>query len=171
MGGRRISWIEGQRIAERVIEHFWSKKLLERVEVAGSLRRYCKSSDRDIQVLGDIDLCVIPREGFNEELGAMFGWQKPRRKSDPLKAKKVGLIEGVQVDFYVTDREGWGAMMMFCTGSFPLNIIQRQKAKGLGFLLNEKGVWKGEQRIAGKTEQECYEALGLDWLESMERSL
>ncbi len=162
MGGRRVSNAEARKIAAMLEKEF--EGLYDRWEIAGSVRR-------GIETAGDLDLVVIPREGFNEKLGAMFGWQVPKRKADPLKTKKTGLVDEVQVDFNLTTQEAFGAALMFATGSPQVNIVQRQQAKRLGLLLNEKGVWRGETRIAGKTELECYEALELNWMEPRERSI
>lgn len=159
--GRRCSRQEGLDIAALLETVF--KGFYDRWMVTGSARR-------GKEMIGDVDIAVIPKEGFNEKLGELFDWQVQRKKGDPLKAKKVGLIDGVQVDFYLTDEEGWGAMLMFSTGSATLNIIQRQKAKKLGYLLNEKGVWKDGARVAGKTEEECYALLQEKWLDPSERS-
>lgn len=162
MGGRRVSLEEGMDVALQVTEFLLQKGAISSAKVAGSLRR--KKPE-----VGDVDLVVIPDTGFNEVVGALFGWQKPKRKADPLKAKKSGLWNGVQVDLNPTTEDSMGAAMMFSTGSMETNIRQRVVAKAKGLLLNEKGLFRGEDKIAGPTEEGVYEALGLPFLKPEER--
>lgn len=165
-GGRRCLLAEALEIESALKREF--EGLYERWEVAGSVRRGKPE-------VGDVDIVVIPKDGvlfaddFNKRVGDMFGWQVTKKKGEFPKPKKSGLVEGVQVDFFVTTVEGWGAMLAFATGSAVTNIKQRQKAKTLGLLLNEKGVWRDGVRIAGATEEDVYEALELDFIKPSER--
>lgn len=127
--------------------------------LAGSVRR--RKSE-----VGDIDIVVIP---FNDEklsalLVSMFGRQcngQPGRR---------GLVEGVQFDIMLSGHDFLGATMMHCTGSVETNISQRARAKRTGYLLNEKGLWKGAERFScSHDEHGIYAALGLRWLEPEER--
>jgi len=163
MGGKRLSFEEGTEMAGNVIKYLSLNDVVSKAEVAGSLRRKKAA-------VGDIDLVVIGGDKLNAILGEMWGWCKPRRKGDAPKAKKSGLWNDVQVDVNVADAEGWGAMMMFATGSAETNIIQRKKAKELGMLLNEKGLWRDGVRIAGETEIGIYEVLGMEWIEPENRN-
>ena len=70
MGGRRVSNAEARKIAGMLEKEF--EGLYDRWEIAGSVRR-------GVETAGDLDVVVIPREGFNEKLGAMFGWQPMKR--------------------------------------------------------------------------------------------
>ena len=76
-------------------------------------------------------------------------------------------IKGEQVDIYRTDPGNFGAMYLFLTGPQEYNIIMRAKAKRKGMLLNQKGLYIRDTRefIAGKNEEEIYDALGLEWKE------
>jgi DNA polymerase (family 10) len=47
------------------------------------------------------------------------------------------------------------------TGSKAHNIALRRRAMGRGWKLNEYGLFEGEDRIAGRTEEEIYDRLGL----------
>lgn len=164
MGGRRVSYQEGIELATEFIEILKKNKLIERVEIAGSLRR--KKVDS-----GDIDLVVIPTDGetMNQFLGSLWGWCKPKRKADPLKAKRSGLFKGVQIDVVLATNEDWGSNLMYLSGSAETNIAQRRHAQSMGLMLSNYGVMKDGVRIAGKTEEECYQALGLDWIEPENR--
>lgn len=173
-GGRRASLEEGRAIGHEILAWLTAEGAIVRGEIAGSIRRGKPE-------VGDVDLVVIRAEEvlgkptLDDLLGPKWGWQKPKRKSDPPKAKKSGLWNGVQVDVNPIDEGGFGAMMMFATGNPQLNIVQRLKATQMGLKLNEKGVWRltvpGAEkepsawvRIAGKTEEEVYAALELEFL-------
>jgi len=80
------------------------------------------------------------------------------------------LIDGVQVDMYHALPEQWGAMCLFLTGNAQFNIRLRLIAKKHGFKLNEKGLWSGENQVAGKDERQMFDVLGLEWLEPVDRS-
>jgi DNA polymerase (family 10) len=80
------------------------------------------------------------------------------------KPARSGVVEGVQVDVLATDEEGLGAALCHFTGPAELNVQQRAIARARGFKLNEKGLWRGEVRIAGRTEEEVYAALGMTFI-------
>jgi DNA polymerase (family 10) len=71
------------------------------------------------------------------------------------------LSAGVQVDLRAVVAESFGAALQYFTGSKAHNIVLRGRAKAKGLKINEYGVFRGEKRIAGRTEEEVYETLGL----------
>jgi DNA polymerase (family 10) len=73
---------------------------------------------------------------------------------------------GFQADLRLVAAESRGAAMQYFTGSKAHNIALRDRAIGLGFKLNEYGLFRiaDEARVAGATEHEIYEALGLQWI-------
>jgi DNA polymerase (family 10) len=68
------------------------------------------------------------------------------------------------VDVRVVPPESFGAAAQYFTGSKAHNIRLRDLAIGKKLKLNEYGVFKGDERVAGKTEDEVYAALGLPWI-------
>src|SRR5207237_9891483 len=58
----------------------------------------------------------------------------------------------------------YGAALQYFTGSKAHNVELRQLAQGKKLKLNEYGLFRGTRRIAGETEAEIYDALGLDWI-------
>ena len=69
------------------------------------------------------------------------------------------------MDLRVVPEESWGAALQYFTGSKAHNVKVRQVAISHGLKLNEYGVFRGKKKIAGKTEKEVYEAIGLPYLE------
>jgi DNA polymerase (family 10) len=68
------------------------------------------------------------------------------------------------VDVRVVDQKSFGAALHYFTGSKAHNIAVRRRAQQRGLKINEYGVYKGKQLIAGKTEKEIYKAVGLPWI-------
>ena len=78
----------------------------------------------------------------------------------------VLLRGGQQADLRLVPPESRGAAMQYFTGSKAHNIALRDRAIGLGFKLNEYGLFRlsDGERIAGETEEGIYAALGLPWI-------
>src|SRR6266508_1689398 len=96
--------------------------------------------------------------------------------SDPAVAEVLGqgetkssvkLASGLQVDVRLVPRPSYGAAMLYFTGSKAHNIELRRIAIDKGLTLNEYGLFRGEladKMVAGRTEEDVYRALGLEWI-------
>jgi DNA polymerase (family 10) len=125
-----------------------------RIVVAGSYRRR-----RD--TVGDLDVLVTARDGaavgdklVRYENVAQVLAQGPTRTT-------VILRSGLQVDVRAVPEESYGAALIYFTGSKAHNIAQRGLAIEHDWKLNEYGLFAGKRRVAGATEDEIYEKLGL----------
>jgi DNA polymerase (family X) len=76
----------------------------------------------------------------------------------------VLLAGGFQVDLRVVRPEEFGAALQYFTGSKDHNVRLRSLARDRGLKVNEYGVFRGDDRIAGATEEEVYASLGLAWI-------
>ncbi len=74
------------------------------------------------------------------------------------------LTGGVQVDLRVVAPAAYGAALLYFTGSKAHNIALRALAQDQHLKLNEYGLFSGTRRVAGRTEQEVYARIGLDWI-------
>ncbi|MDA8051288.1 MAG: DNA polymerase/3'-5' exonuclease PolX [Rhodospirillales bacterium] len=126
-----------------------------RAEVAGSSRRRRET-------VGDLDLVVSaedPRPVMQRFLGCEDVTEVlekgTTRSSVVLRAARL------QVDLRVVGEASYGAALLYFTGSKAHNIALRQIAIDRGLKLNEYGLFKGARRVAGRTEAEIYERLGL----------
>ena len=124
------------------------------VIVAGSYRRR-----RD--TVGDLDILVTAQHGAavgakltKYENVANVLAQGPTRTT-------IVLRSGLQVDLRVVPAASYGAALMYFTGSKAHNIALRNIANAHGWKLNEYGLFEGEKRIAGATEEEIYKRLGI----------
>ena len=76
------------------------------------------------------------------------------------------LDNGLQVDVRLLDKESFGAALLYFTGSKEHNVTLRGRANDMGYTLNEYALatLKGERRVAGRTEEEIYAKLKLDYI-------
>ena len=76
------------------------------------------------------------------------------------------LRAGMQVDVRLLPPESFGAAMQYFTGSKAHNVALRQRALKMGYTLSEYSLAKldTEQPVAGKTEEEIYAKLKLDYI-------
>ncbi|MDA4112046.1 MAG: PHP domain-containing protein, partial [Thaumarchaeota archaeon] len=73
-----------------------------------------------------------------------------------------------QVDVRVIPEKSWGAALVYFTGSKAHNIVLRTIALKKGLRLNEYGLFKASDEtamVAGKSEEEIYSTLGMDYIE------
>jgi DNA polymerase (family 10) len=124
----------------------------------GSLRRGCDTC-------GDIDLLAA---GAGPSLMDAFVTSAlvERILARGETKSSVLLRNGCQADLRLVAADSRGAALQYFTGSKTHNIALRDRAIGLGLKLNEYGVFRieGDERIAGQTEEDVYEALGLAWV-------
>ena len=77
---------------------------------------------------------------------------------------EIRLGNGLQVDLRIVKSESFGAAFQYFTGDKSHNIKLRKMAIGKGYKLSEYGLFKGKKIIAGRTEDEVYKKLGLEWM-------
>ncbi|MBD3311995.1 DNA polymerase/3'-5' exonuclease PolX [archaeon] len=128
------------------IESYASK-----LEVAGSLRRMKET-------IGDIDVLVTPKN--KSELVESF--MKLGEKVVKGETKiTIRLESGINCDLRIVEPESFGAALQYFTGSKDHNVQVRRLAKSKGYKLSEYGLFKDEERVAGRTEKEVYSKLGM----------
>ncbi|RKX71264.1 DNA polymerase/3'-5' exonuclease PolX [candidate division WOR-3 bacterium] len=154
---QRMSIYEATEISEEVIEYLKRKTKVKRISAAGSLRRMKET-------IGDIDILATGRDGEKiiEKFATMPGVKQVLAQGSTKGS--VILENGRQVDLRLVPPESYGAALQYFTGSKAHNIRLRDIAKAKGMKLNEYGLFKGKKRIAGRTELEIYQALGLEYV-------
>jgi DNA polymerase (family 10) len=70
----------------------------------------------------------------------------------------------LDADIRVLKEESFGAALQYFTGSKDHNIALRRIAQDRNWKLSEYGLFQGDRQIAGKTEEEVYQKLGLQWI-------
>lgn len=130
---------------------------VSRVEIAGSYRR-----GRD--TVGDLDILVCAARGA-APIKRLESYPELRKLTAAGRTKASGILRnGLQVDVRVLEPESFGAALHYFTGSRDHNIHIRRRAQERGYKLNEYGLFRGEKRIAGATEEELFAALDLPWI-------
>ena len=76
----------------------------------------------------------------------------------------VRLSNGIDADLRVVSPESFGAALLYFTGSKAHNVALRRIAIKKGWKLNEYGLFDGKRVVAGRTEEDVYEALGLAFI-------
>ncbi len=156
---------EADRTADKLIEHLKGMSGVDKITPAGSLRRGRETvGDLDILVTGHC--CTNPqqREALSDKILNFAGIQETIAEGENKVSFK--LRTGMQVDVRMLPPDSFGAAMQYFTGSKNHNVSLRQRALKMGYTLNEYGLarLKDERRVAGKTEEEIYEKLGLDFI-------
>ena len=152
--------------AEKLREYLLAEKGVK-VTVAGSLRRRRET-------IGDLDLLVTGgKAGGNaggnaeKQIERMLAYPEITdvvARGENKVSVRIG--DGMHVDVRFLDPDSYGSAMQYFTGSKDHNVAIRQRALRLGYTLNEYGLvrLKDEKRVAGKTEEEIYKKLGLDYI-------
>lgn len=151
--------------AEKLIAYLREFSGIDKITPAGSLRR-------GRETVGDLDILVTGKACSTEE-----GRQKaidyvasypPLMDVIARGDNKISfhLRSGMQVDVRLLPPESFGAAMQYFTGSKAHNVSLRQRALKMGYTLNEYSLatLEGEEPVAGKTEEEIYAKLKMDYV-------
>jgi DNA polymerase (family 10) len=159
VGERRLLLNEAETQATAIVAYLEAGGGLRQIEVAGSYRRRRET-------IGDLDI-VVTSEGESSakvmDRFVAYGDVAEVISKGETRAT-VKLRGGLQVDLRAVEPDAYGAALLYFTGSKAHNIELRKIAQEKSYKLNEYGLFKGTRRAAGKTEQEIYAKLGLDWI-------
>lgn len=173
---------EVERLIEGMLRHMENAPGIHGLEVAGSLRRRKET-------IGDVDL-LVSCEGDGDAVVKHFvSYAGTVRVLGSGSTKgSIVLRSGLQVDLRVVPENGFGAALVYFTGSKEHNVALRTRAVRAGLRVNEWGVFRaaedaedGEdgddgakeeapgghdfgERVAGTTEEDVYASVGLPWI-------
>ena len=142
---------------KEVVGNFKQLKEVQKIAIAGSVRRRKET-------IGDIDILVVSKnpkkimDFFVSQPGIVKIW------GNGLKKSSVKMKAGFDIDIRVVPEKSYGAALQYFSGSKDHNIALRKIALEKGLKLNEYGVFRNNQYIAGKTEESVYKMLGLQWI-------
>jgi DNA polymerase (family 10) len=147
-----------EEIIHPLVRYLRSLEGVERVEVAGSYRRRKET-------VGDLDLLTTSDRG--KEISDRFVNYEDvvNVLSQGETRSTVEFRSGMQVDLRVVPEESYGAALFYFTGSKEHNIAIRNLALDQGLKVNEYGVFREEERVAGESEAGIYDLLGLAYIE------
>lgn len=154
----RISIAKALSIVEDIIGQLQRLPMNIILSTAGSVRRM-KETVGDIDILATSDKPDVLIKTF-----IALPEVKDVVAAGETKASVRYCSEQIQVDLRVVPIDSFGAAQQYFTGSQAHNIMIRGIAKKLGLKVNEYGVFRNEEKIAGASEQEVYAAVGLPWI-------
>jgi DNA polymerase (family 10) len=177
-GGERILLSLALFLAKPIMEELKKSSGVKDLDLAGSIRRK-KETIKDIDIL-----CTAKKSDVVMTKFVSLPQVKEILAQGETKSSVI-LDEGIQVDLRVIKPESYGAALMYFTGSKDHNIALRELARKKGYKINEYGLFKlgrsslrvssrgrgassaklaNETRVAGRTEQEVYNKLGLQYI-------
>jgi len=146
-------------VAQKIKEDLSGNDLVFRVEIAGSIRRRKET-------VGDIDILVTTKNpGEVSDYFTSMDLVDDVVVSGPTKSTVRLKESGIDVDLRVFDDKSFGSAMMYFTGSKETNVELRKIAIAKGLKLSEYGVFKGDELLAGRTEEEVFKSLGMGYIE------
>ena len=149
---KRFKLPAAEEEAQALIIHL--KPTVDEITVAGSYRRRRET-------VGDLDIVATARETSAPGDHLVRYENTAEILAHGATRTTVMLRSGLQVDMRVVPARSFGAAMLYFTGSKAHNIALRSLANEHGWKLNEYGLFDGNRRIAGATEEEIYKKLGL----------
>lgn len=154
-----------RRTAEALKARLQEMGAVDRVEIAGSLRR-------GRETIGDVDLLVAT----NSPTEVARAFVDHREIEDVLaqgaKKTSVRMVSDLQVDLRFVDDEIFGSALHYFTGSKEHHVELRTRAKKQGMKISEYGVFEvdeegeetSDEPVASRTEEEVFGALGLSYI-------
>lgn len=144
-------------LANEIKKRIGSLEVVEQVEIAGSIRRRKET-------VGDIDVLTVT----NHPDDVMDFFTRMDLVDEVIvkghSKSTVRLFNGMDADIRVFRGEDFGSALVYFTGSRELNIQLRKIAISQKMKLNEYGVFRDDVRLAGKTEADVFQALGLEFI-------
>ena len=153
-GEKRFRRRDAEEMAEPLVALLREVDGVDQAAIAGSYRRRKET-------VGDLDILVACADAGPVMRRFVAYDDVTRVLSQGDTRASVILKGGLQVDLRAVQPESFGAALHYFTGSQAHNIRVRQLGQERGLKVNEYGVFQGERRVAGQTEAEVFDAVGL----------
>ncbi|MEJ2054003.1 MAG: type-X family DNA polymerase, partial [Calditrichaceae bacterium] len=155
---KRVRLADAEEYTEPLIEYLKKIRGVKQVQVAGSYRR-------KKETVGDIDILVTCKNG-TDVAGKFVKYEDVDRVISRGKTRSsIVLRNDLQVDLRVVPQVSYGAAMVYFTGSKAHNVELRKIGNQKKLKINEYGVFKDDDRVAGKTEKAVYKQIDLAYVE------
>ncbi len=154
---KRFHLAVAAQYADALIAYLKESPGVRQVVAAGSYRRAKET-------IGDLDILVAAGSG-SPVMDRFLSYPEVEEiLAHGVTKASVRLACKLQVDMRVVPETSYGAAIQYFTGSKAHSVTLRQLAQQRGLKLNEYGVFKGDQSVAGVTEESVYAAVGLPWI-------
>ena len=148
-------------IAEQIVAHIRAHASVDNVAYGGSVRRMRES-------VGDLDVLATTTDAASVTKAFLaFPMVREVVVSGDTKSTVILSVGGeqIQADLRVLEPRSWGAGLQYFTGNKDHNIKLRTMAQKRGLKLNEYGIFREEEQVAGATEEDVYRTFGLAYIE------
>jgi DNA polymerase (family 10) len=158
----RMLLSEGLGTGNEILNEVLKISGIKKAALAGSLRR-------KKETIGDIDIiATAERKNWKKVVAKFISIPQCGSilASGETKASILLTKSNTQVDLRLVNDHEYGSALLYFTGSKEHNIQLRLLAKESGWKLNEYGLFdeKTNKRLAGKTEEEVYHYLNLQFI-------
>lgn len=158
--GKEHRFLIGEVMAtvDQIVKKLKEVDSVSRVAPAGSYRRMKET-------VGDLDILVESND--NRKVMKKFtAFSEVKKVLESGETKTSIVVEGldIQMDLRVVPKRSFGAALMYFTGSKDHNVRIRSLALKRGLKVNEYGVFRNDTMVAGKTEEEIYKFLNLQFI-------
>ena len=156
---RRVVLSRAIETADEIVEALRAHPAADRVEAAGSLRRWADSV-KDIDIIATtsdppalaaalVDLEIVESASQTGTAGA-----------------RVTTHSGLKVDLKIVEPDQFGNVLQHFTGAKAHNVALRESAVRRGLHVSEYGILDDAtgETLRCASEEEVYRALGLDWI-------
>jgi DNA polymerase (family 10) len=155
--GQRFFLAAAKVQADEIVADLLELDSVSQATVAGSCRRRKET-------VGDLDVLATASDSTEamERLALHPLVEKVLAQGET--KQRVRLHSGIEMDLRVVPDESYGAALQYFTGSKEHGIVMRRRAQDRGLKLNEYGLFRGDEAVAGRTEEEIYAAVDLPWI-------
>jgi DNA polymerase (family X) len=156
-GQKRFKLAIAGQYAEPLKKYLEKVPGVQQVVLAGSYRRFKET-------VGDIDI-LVTATGAGKVMDRFTAYDEVREVRAKGETRSTVILQcGLQVDLRVVDPVCYGAALQYFTGSKAHNIEIRRLAQERRLKLSEYGMFRGERRVAGETEESVYRSVDLPWI-------
>src|SRR5262249_3985714 len=149
---------DSSALAGELVAHLQQRLPASDLISVGSLRR-------GTETCGDIDILAVGADvSLMDHFVAFPRVERVLGQGDTKSSIRV--LGGHQADLRLVPHDSRDAAMQYFTGSKAHNVALRDRAMQAGLKLNEYGLFRldDDACVAGRTEEEIYEALGMSWI-------
>lgn len=141
--------------------------LSKKVLIAGSFRR-SKATVNDLDILTEnydniAHLFEKPYAQGDEVIRTYYSFIQPSKINEGSEKKFIAVDIFIYADL--------APYLLYATGSKQFNVIMRGIAKKKGYVLNQKGLFKGTEKIKAESEEDIFKLLGMAYLPPEKRNL
>jgi DNA polymerase (family X) len=157
-GEDRLKLAAAEEKAESLVHYLGAIEGVKQITVAGSYRRR-------LETVGDLDI-LVTCETPGLVMDHFVAYESAVRLVARGETRSAIIVSpGFQVDLRVVPEESYGAALHYFTGSKAHNIAVRKLGVKKKLKINEYGVFRGDKRIAGVTEEELFARVELPFIE------